>query len=65
MQKGADTLLIRLDTDNKILLKRSHSIGQNLDRMEQIPNHERLEDVQFELPGHSTNSRSNMITHHL
>lgn len=58
-------LLVSLKTFNEVLLKRAHAIGKNPRAVKEVPDHEGLVDVEFELAVHATNSGGNMVTHDL
>lgn len=65
MQQGADAGLVGLEAVNQVLTEAVHTVGQNADAVEQVGDHEGLEDVQLELAVHASNGGSNVVTHHL
>ena len=65
VKKLADPVTIGLDTDDTIFGEGIGAIGQESDRSEYIRNHERFEDVQFEVSIAATNSYCDVVSHHL
>lgn len=65
MQQRSNSLLVSTQPLNKMLFERSHAIGKQSRRMQQVADHQWLEDIQFEVTVHTTNGSSDVITHDL
>lgn len=65
MEDRVDAALVGLQAVHQVLLETLHAIGQDARAVQQAVDQERLEDVEFELAVHATDSSGNVVTHHL
>jgi len=65
VQKGADTGLVGLQAVHQVDTEAVHAVGQDAHAVEQVADHDGLEDVQLELAVHAANGRSDVVTHDL
>lgn len=65
MEKSVDAGLVSLQTINKVLTEAVHAVRQNANAVEQVADHDGLEDVQLELAVHATNGSGDVVTHNL
>lgn len=65
VEESVDSGLVSLEALNKVLLEALHAIGENAHAVQQVADHQRLEDVEFELAVHATNGSGNVVTHDL
>lgn len=65
VEKRVDARLISLQTLNKVGVEAVHAIGENAHAVEQVGDHDRLENVEFKLAVHTTDGGSDVVTHDL
>lgn len=65
MEESVDSGLVSLEAFDKVLLEALHAIRENAHAVQQVADHQRLEDVQFELAVHATNGSGNVVAHNL
>lgn len=65
MQEGVDPLLVGLDASDEVFLEARHTIAQNPNTVQQVPDKDRLEDVKLKLPAHARDRHRRMVPHHL
>lgn len=65
MEKGVDAGLISFETLHKVGVEAVHAVGENAHTVEQVGDHDGLEDVQLELAVHASDGGSDVVTHDL
>lgn len=65
MENGFDSLTVSLEANDKVLLKRLHSVTQDAHAVKQIADHDWLEDVELKVTVHSRNGSGDMVAHNL
>jgi len=65
LHDGGDPLLIRLDALNKVPLEAAHTISQKSRAVQEIPDHDGLDDVELEISLRTSKSSSCVVSEHL
>lgn len=65
MKERVNARLVRLQAVHQMHPEAIHAIRQDAHAVQQVANHDWLEDIQLELAVHATDSRSDVVTHNL
>lgn len=65
VQQTANPLFICFQPLHKIYFERAHPVAEKADAVEQVVDHDRFEDIEFELAVHARDGYRLVIPHHL
>ena len=65
MEKGVNAGLVGLQALNQVLTEAVHAVGEDAHAVEQVADHDGLEDVQLELAVHAADGGGDVVTHNL
>ena len=65
MKERVDSALVGLKAVDEVLLEALHAVGEDANAVQQVADHDGLEDVEFELAVHTTDGSGNVVTHNL
>jgi hypothetical protein len=65
VEKGVDPRLVGLKTVHQVLTEAVHAVREDANAVEQVGDHQGLEDVKLKLAVHATDSGSDVVTHDL
>lgn len=65
VEEGVNAVLVGLEALDEVGVEAVHAVGEDAHAVEQVGDHDGLEDVQLELAVHATNGGSDVVTHNL
>lgn len=65
VEESIDSLLVGLKTLNQVLLERAHTVAQQTGAVEEVADHDGLEDVQLEVTLRTSEGDSGLVTEDL